>query len=209
MYVTLDSYGEQAFEAKVTRIVPFMDERSRTFKVEAKFVERPPTLFPNLTAEASIVLQVKENALRIPASYVVDDAFVLTGADTRTAVKLGLRDMQFVEVVSGIDLQTRASKALTRSMRLLIDIAVTLLRAKTAAEHHCGRGCHVQHCHVRHAPRFHERLEPIARWAHPEPHPACALVQRVECVGSTTDRTGILPERQLADGGPYNISSAA
>ena len=110
VYVTLDSYGEQAFEAKVTRIIPFMDERSRTFKVEAKFVERPPTLFPNLTAEASIVLQVKENALRIPASYVVDDAFVLTGADTRTAVKLGLRDMQFVEVVSGIDLQTRLQK---------------------------------------------------------------------------------------------------
>jgi hypothetical protein len=56
-------------------------------------------------------LQVKENALRIPASYVVaDDAFVLTGADTRTEVKLGLRDMQFVEVVSGIDLHTRLHK---------------------------------------------------------------------------------------------------
>lgn len=106
VYVTLDSYGAQAFEAKVTRIIPFMDERSRTFKVEAHFVERPPVLFPNLTVEASVVLQVKENALRIPASYVVDDAYVLTGADKRTAVQLGLRDMEYVEVVSGIDADT-------------------------------------------------------------------------------------------------------
>ncbi len=110
VYVTLDSYGEQAFEAKVTRIIPFMDERSRTFKVEAEFVQRPPTLFPNLTAEASIVLQMKENALRVPASYVVDDAYVLTAPDTRTPVKLGLRDMQFVEIVSGIDANTQLYK---------------------------------------------------------------------------------------------------
>jgi len=110
VYVTLDSYGEQAFEATVTRIIPFMDERSRTFKVEAHFVERPPVLFPNLTAEASVVLEVKENVLRIPASYVVDDAYVLTGTDTRTAVQLGLRDMEYVEVVSGIDANTRLYK---------------------------------------------------------------------------------------------------
>ena len=71
-YITLDSYRDHAFEAEVTRIVPYMDERSRTFKVEARFVERPPTLYPNFTVEASIVLRTKENALLVPASYVVD-----------------------------------------------------------------------------------------------------------------------------------------
>lgn len=106
VYVTLDSYGDRAFEAKVVRIIPFMDERSRTFKVEAHFVEGPPVLFPNLTAEASVVLQVKENVMRIPASYVVADTYVLTGKDTRTAVQLGLRDMEYVEVVSGIEANT-------------------------------------------------------------------------------------------------------
>jgi HlyD family secretion protein len=30
-----DSYAEQCFEAEVTRIIPLMDERSRTFRVEA------------------------------------------------------------------------------------------------------------------------------------------------------------------------------
>jgi HlyD family secretion protein len=105
-FITLDSYSEQAFRASVTRIVPLMDERSRTFRVQARFIERPPTLYPNLTAEASIVLQKKETALTIPASYVVDGAFVLTGPEERTAVKLGIRDMERVEVLEGIEATT-------------------------------------------------------------------------------------------------------
>lgn len=105
-FITLDSYSEQAFRASVTRIVPLMDERSRTFRVQARFIERPPKLYPNLTAEASIVLQKKESALTIPASYVVDGAFVLTGPDERTAVKLGIRDMERVEVLEGIEATT-------------------------------------------------------------------------------------------------------
>lgn len=103
VYVSLDSYADSTFEAKVSRIIPYMDERSRTFKVEARFVQRPPLLYPNLTAEANIVLEVRENALRIPASYVVDGDQVLTGPDTKAHVQLGLRDMQFVEVLGGID----------------------------------------------------------------------------------------------------------
>ncbi|HOZ41468.1 MAG TPA: efflux RND transporter periplasmic adaptor subunit, partial [Flavobacteriales bacterium] len=71
-FITLDSYAGQAFAAEVTRIIPLMDERSRTFKVEARFTDRPPTLFPNLTAEASIVLRTKEQALTIPAGYLLE-----------------------------------------------------------------------------------------------------------------------------------------
>lgn len=106
VYVTLDSYADETFEAKVSRIIPYMDERSRTFKVEARFVQRPALLYPNLTVEANIVLRVKENALRIPANYVVDNDHVLTGPDTKQKVQLGLRDMQYIEVVSGIDENT-------------------------------------------------------------------------------------------------------
>lgn len=105
-FITLDSYSEQAFRASVTRIVPLMDERSRTFRIEAQFIDRPPTLYPNLTAEASIVLQKKEQALTIPAAYLVDGAFVLTGPEERTPVKLGIRDMERVEVLEGIDATT-------------------------------------------------------------------------------------------------------
>lgn len=109
-FITLDSYEGQVFEATVTRIIPYMDARSRTFNVEARFVDRPPTLFPNLTVEASIVLRTKENALLVPASYVVEDGHVYTGKDERTPVTLGLRDMENVEVLDGISADTKLYK---------------------------------------------------------------------------------------------------
>ena len=102
VFVTLDSYGDQAFEAEISRIIPLMNERSRTFRVEARFTKRPPMLYPNLTVEASIVVRTKENALLVPARYVVDGSYVLTAPDEKTLVKLGARDMQNVEILEGI-----------------------------------------------------------------------------------------------------------
>ena len=110
VFVTLDSYGDQAFEAEVTRIIPLMNERSRTFKVEARFTKRPPVLYPNLTVEANIVLRIKEDALLVPASYIVDGTYLLTGTDEKTLVKLGARDMEKVEVLEGITANTTLYK---------------------------------------------------------------------------------------------------
>lgn len=106
VFVTLDSYGDQAFEAEVTRIIPLMNERSRTFKVEARFTKRPPQLYPNLTVEASILIRTKQDALLVPASYIVDGTYVLTDTDEKTLVKLGARDMENVEVLDGITATT-------------------------------------------------------------------------------------------------------
>lgn len=106
VFIRLDSYSGKTFPAEITRIIPIMDERSRTFKVEARFTERPPALYPYLTAEASIVLRTKEKALTVPASYVIDGAYVLTATDERTPVTLGARDMEKVEVLEGIDANT-------------------------------------------------------------------------------------------------------
>ncbi len=110
VFVTLDSYAGEAFEAEVSRIIPLMNERSRTFKVEARFTKRPPQLYPNLTVEASIVIRTKENAMLVPASYIVDGTYVLTDSDEKTLVKLGARDMENVEVLEGITANTSLYK---------------------------------------------------------------------------------------------------
>lgn len=103
--VTLELY-EYAFDATITRIIPLMDPRSRTFTVEARFQAVPPKLFPNITAEANIVLQQKQRAITIPAGYLVDGTHVLTSEDERTPVRIGLRDLERVEVLDGIDSTT-------------------------------------------------------------------------------------------------------
>lgn len=98
--VTLELY-EYAFDATVTRIIPIMDPRSRTFTVEARFKETPPKLFPNITAEANIVLRMKDDALTIPAGYL-DGDHVFTGEEERTPVEIGVRDLERVEILGGV-----------------------------------------------------------------------------------------------------------
>jgi hypothetical protein len=54
----------RGFEAIVDKIFPIMDARSRTFKIEAHFLQVPVKLYPNLT-EANIIIQTKENTITI------------------------------------------------------------------------------------------------------------------------------------------------
>jgi multidrug efflux pump subunit AcrA (membrane-fusion protein) len=101
--VNMDSYRGEVFHAKVSKVYPIMDARSRTFTVEAVFIDPPPGLYPNLTAEANIVIQTKENALIIPREYLIEDQFVLTGPEERVNVEVGLMDYQNVEILDGLD----------------------------------------------------------------------------------------------------------
>jgi HlyD family secretion protein len=100
--VTMDSYKNQVFEAKVDKIYPIMDERSRTFKIEAHFVNTPEKLYPNLTAEANIIIQTKKNTITIPKEYLLKDDFVLINKTEKQKVKFGLSDYQKVEILEGL-----------------------------------------------------------------------------------------------------------
>ena len=79
-----------------------MNERTKSFTVEAGFVKQPAVLYPNLTAEANIVIRSKQNALTIPRSYLISDSLVLIEKDKKRSVQVGLKDYQKVEIISGI-----------------------------------------------------------------------------------------------------------
>lgn len=100
--LTLDSYKGQVFEAEVSRIDPIMNERSRTFTMEASFTQKPPVLYPNLTTEANIVIESKENVLTIPRAYLLDDSTVVLENKEKRTVKTGLKDYLKVEILSGL-----------------------------------------------------------------------------------------------------------
>jgi len=101
--VTLDSYKNKVFKAVVTKIDPIMNERSKTFLVEAEFTETPEVLYPNISLEANIILQTKENALLIPRDYLLPDNKVINTNGDTIVIKTGLKDYQKIEVISGIN----------------------------------------------------------------------------------------------------------
>ncbi|MBN8643575.1 MAG: efflux RND transporter periplasmic adaptor subunit [Flavobacteriales bacterium] len=102
LVVTLDSYKGKVFDATVGKIYPIMDERSRTFKIEAHFDVSPTKLYPNLTAEANIIITTKKNVVTIPKSFLIDDEYVLVNEDEKRKVKIGLSDYQNVEIIEGL-----------------------------------------------------------------------------------------------------------
>lgn len=100
--VTMDSYKGQVFEARVNKINPLMNERSKTFKVEAVFTKAPKKIFPNTSFEANIVLESKKEVLTIPRTYLLKGDSVLLANGKKVKVKIGLRDFEFVEILSGL-----------------------------------------------------------------------------------------------------------
>lgn len=102
--VKLDSYKGQVFEAAVSKINPIMNERSRSFTIEAAFITRPPALFPNLTTETNIIIETREKVLLIPHNYLMEGGFVLMENKEKRKVVTGLKDYLKVEIRSGLTL---------------------------------------------------------------------------------------------------------
>lgn len=100
--LTMDSYKGQVFEAAVSKIDPIMNERTRTFLIEAEFVQKPTVLYPNLTTEANILIQIKENALTIPRSFLVEDSLVILENKEKRRVQTGLKDYVKIEIINGL-----------------------------------------------------------------------------------------------------------
>lgn len=103
--VHLDAYPKEVFEAAVTRIYPSKDLQTQTFTVEAEFLASPPVLYAGLGGEANIVIATRDNAMTIPIEYLKDDGWVVT-PDGEKAIETGLRNLDHIEVLSGIDTST-------------------------------------------------------------------------------------------------------
>ncbi len=103
--ITLDAYGKDVFEGKVYKIYPRKDERTQTFKVEARFDSQPKIVYPGLSGEGNIVIAQRDDVLTIPKSYLVDGNKVLTEEGLKE-VQIGLQSLDKVEIKSGIDERT-------------------------------------------------------------------------------------------------------
>lgn len=105
VYVSLDAYKGQVFEAVVARIIPLKDERTQTFSVEAQFIKLPDVLYAGLSGEANIVLSDRLKTLTIPIDYLLDGDKVLT-EEGEVIVEVGMRNLERAEIRSGIDSST-------------------------------------------------------------------------------------------------------
>lgn len=105
--IRMDSYKSEIFEAEIISIDPMMNMRTRSFQAEAVFTKKPSKLFPNLTVEASIVINTKQDALTIPRKYLINNSTVILEGGKLQEVETGLMDYDLVEIKSGINENTK------------------------------------------------------------------------------------------------------
>lgn len=100
--VKLDSYKGQVFDAKVSKISLFMNEKTKTFTIEGRFINQPTTLYPNLTLEANIIIKSNPKALLIPREYLFNDYYVYLKNGSKKKITTGIMDLKYVEIKKGL-----------------------------------------------------------------------------------------------------------
>lgn len=108
--MTLDAFRGRSFKGKLTYVSSFVEtrqEQNRTLRVEAEFEESslPPNLLPGLSVDIEVILDARENVLRIPTYALLENNHVLVvegGRLARKKVTAGLRNWSFTEITSGL-----------------------------------------------------------------------------------------------------------
>ena len=120
--ITLDAFRGKSLTGKLTYVSSFVEtrqEQNRTLRVEAEFDEAalPHNLLPGLSADVEIILDARENVLRIPTYALLENNRVLVVQNGRLAerkVTMGLHNWSFTEITSGLGPETRSSVSLDR-----------------------------------------------------------------------------------------------
>ncbi|NHN36983.1 efflux RND transporter periplasmic adaptor subunit [Pseudomaricurvus alcaniphilus] len=109
--IGLDAFREQLLVGKISRIAPYvldLEKQARTVDVDVRFDQVPAamTLLVGYSADITVVLERRENVLRLPAEAILADASVwLVNADNqlqRRVITRGIGNWTLSEVRSGL-----------------------------------------------------------------------------------------------------------
>jgi len=110
--VTLDAFRDRTFPAHVRRVAPYvldLEKQARTVEVEAELEQiEGVQLLPGYSADIEVVLQERENALRIPTRALLEgDRVYLYDADAGRVIlrqiETGLRNWEYTEALAGLN----------------------------------------------------------------------------------------------------------
>ncbi|MDZ4200953.1 MAG: efflux RND transporter periplasmic adaptor subunit [Gallionella sp.] len=111
--ISLDAIKGKSFAGKVKRVAPYvieLEKQARTVEVEVEFIELPAgeALLVGYSADVEIVHTSREKILRIPTQTLLEGKRVLRyraadGMLEERAVRTGLANWEYTEVISGLD----------------------------------------------------------------------------------------------------------
>ncbi|WP_340106234.1 efflux RND transporter periplasmic adaptor subunit [Rhodohalobacter sp. 8-1] len=102
VHFELDALEDTVLSGSVSLIYPRIDTIERTAKVIASINPGKSPLYPGMALEANIIVREKEDILVIPVTYINDENEVILANENRKQIETGIRDLNYVEVVSGL-----------------------------------------------------------------------------------------------------------
>ncbi len=120
--VTIDPYPGQSFSGTVTRVAPYVldiEAQNRTVEIEVDLEdgEFASRLLPGTSADVEIILEVRDDTLRVPTATLLEGQAVMVVANgvlELRAVEIGLRNWDFTEIRSGLSTDDRVVTTLDR-----------------------------------------------------------------------------------------------
>ncbi len=140
--IKINAYPDKEFVGTVTYVYPTMKADTRTVQVRIELANPGYLLKPGMFAQVELAAPVRENAMTVPLSAVIDSGtrrIVLVqlkeGLFEPREVKLGARGDDYVEVLEGI----KAGEAVVVAANFLID-AESNLKAAIGGFGHAAHG---------------------------------------------------------------------
>jgi multidrug efflux pump subunit AcrA (membrane-fusion protein) len=102
----LDALEDTVFHGTVREIYPRINPVDKTAKVVASIDPGNYDLYPGMSLEANIIIREKKGILVVPVEYVSLDGTVVVKKGTKresVEVKIGIRDLEFAEILSGLE----------------------------------------------------------------------------------------------------------
>ena len=122
--ISLDALPKQSFAGKVKRVAPYVsavEKQARTVDIEATFdhPEAPGKLLVGYSADVEVILNVRDDVVRVPTSALLEGGHVLVAAadgklEERT-IKTGLANWEFTEVLDGLTAGDKVVTSLERA----------------------------------------------------------------------------------------------
>jgi HlyD family secretion protein len=122
--ITIDAFGKRQFDSRVRRVAPYVtavEKQARTVDVEVDFSkpDEIKDLLVGYSANVEIVLEVRDNALRVPTAALLEGGRVLVyraddGVLEERKVKTGIANWEYTEVLDGLQAGERIAVSLEK-----------------------------------------------------------------------------------------------
>ncbi|AWH86359.1 hypothetical protein HYN59_15130 [Flavobacterium album] len=100
--ISLNTYPDSSFTAKITKILPAFDETEQSYVVQATFTVPANVILSGTQLQANIVTGTRKSVLLVPVDALIRDNTVLLKNGDEKKIKTGKKYGRLIEVKSGL-----------------------------------------------------------------------------------------------------------